>query len=270
MSISVPSRAIDGVAGIYFHSSWCVRLAVNGHRMGSTLVDSQTGESAIVAFGCVIPLLGDREFESLSLQQRVGRTSKIVPTAAAGRISLEGMMKAEATRKPVATAGSPVAECHHDDTHRSCGIGPPARRGRGFLASSTRWSGSHTGDHRCVACSTGWAAPSPSCCRRQSLKLYRSDPTCRRKSGSLWYWSTRRFGALARPARQPRTSLEFLSDQDHLLCCCTVQLRKDLIDGAQRAALITGRLPNPSGRRPRDCAGRPVCTCRFGYALAKH
>jgi hypothetical protein len=50
MNISVPSRAIDGVAGIYFHSSWCVRLAVNGHRMGSTLVDSRTGESGIVAF----------------------------------------------------------------------------------------------------------------------------------------------------------------------------------------------------------------------------
>ena len=33
-------------------------------------------------------------------------------------------MKADATRKPVATAGSPVAECHHDDTRRSWGIGP--------------------------------------------------------------------------------------------------------------------------------------------------
>jgi hypothetical protein len=50
ISISVPTRAIDSVSGIYFHSSWCVSLAVNGHRMGSTLVDSQTGESAIVAF----------------------------------------------------------------------------------------------------------------------------------------------------------------------------------------------------------------------------
>ena len=50
MSISVPSRVIDSAAGIYFHSSWCVSLAVNGHRMGSTLVDGQTGESAIVAF----------------------------------------------------------------------------------------------------------------------------------------------------------------------------------------------------------------------------
>jgi hypothetical protein len=49
MSISVPSRDIDRVAGIYFHSSWCVSLAVNGHRMGSTLVDRRTGESAIVA-----------------------------------------------------------------------------------------------------------------------------------------------------------------------------------------------------------------------------
>ena len=41
MSISVPSRAIDSVARIYFHSSWCVSLAVNGHRMGSTLVDAR-------------------------------------------------------------------------------------------------------------------------------------------------------------------------------------------------------------------------------------
>ncbi len=49
MSISVSSQAIDGVTRIYFHSSWCVRLAVNGHRMGSILVDSQTGELAIVA-----------------------------------------------------------------------------------------------------------------------------------------------------------------------------------------------------------------------------
>ena len=50
MSISVPSQAIKSVARIYFHSSWCLSLAVNGHRMGSTLLDSQTGESAIVAF----------------------------------------------------------------------------------------------------------------------------------------------------------------------------------------------------------------------------
>ena len=50
MSISVPNRAIDSVSWIYFHSSWCVSLAVNGHRMGLTLVDSQAGESAIVAF----------------------------------------------------------------------------------------------------------------------------------------------------------------------------------------------------------------------------
>jgi hypothetical protein len=50
MSISVPSRAIDTFSGIYFYLSWCVSLAVNGYRMGSTLVDSQTGESTIVAF----------------------------------------------------------------------------------------------------------------------------------------------------------------------------------------------------------------------------
>jgi hypothetical protein len=49
MNLSVPSRAIDSIAGIYFHSSWRVSLTVNGHRMGSTLVDSQTDESAIVA-----------------------------------------------------------------------------------------------------------------------------------------------------------------------------------------------------------------------------